>query len=106
MKIKYEVPDTLDEEDLRYKYIRDNPKLPDYIKKALIERHPVFLMTVGELFLALPELAEKAIIVQPKWRPNMIEVGYQEYLMERNRFIANGPIYWFKNGFLVEHGMA
>ena len=104
--IDYNFPNDIEVSNDIQEYILNNSKLPGYIKKALIEKVPIELMTIGELFLIDSTLAQTAIIVQPIKRPNMLQVGFPEYLYKSNRYISSGPVYWFKNGFLINFGIA
>ena len=104
--IDYNLPKDIKVSKEIHEYISNNTKLPSYIKKALIEKEPIELMTIGELFLIDSTLAKRAIIVQPIKRPNMLQVGFPEFLFERSRLISSGPVYWFKNGFLIGFAIA
>jgi hypothetical protein len=105
-KIQYTIPDSIPVDDIRMQYIQKHPNLPDFIKKALIERRDVIMMTVTEFYLINQDISDQVIIVQPIYNDNFIEIGYSNELVKKYRYIAGGPVWWFKYGFLWNHGIA
>ncbi len=85
-------------------YIQANLYLPDYIIKALIERKVVISMTMGELFLVKPDLRKKLSIGIPNHSRYSVILGYETFYFERTGMF-NGPVWEFKDGFLVRFGI-
>jgi hypothetical protein len=109
-KTKYEILDTLSEENPRLMYIRLNPELPKYIARALIEKYSVNYMTIGEFFLARPDLlkelqSDTLILSFPKHLPDQMILGYSKYLSEKSGMFLGGSVWIFKYGFLYESGI-
>lgn len=85
-------------------YIQANLYLPDYIIQALIERKVVTSMTMGELFLVKPDLRKKLSIGIPKHGRYSVFLGYEAFYFERTGMF-DGPVWIFKDGFLLEFGI-
>ena len=93
--------------DKELEYLKKNKYIPDFIKKGIIENQLYPLMTVPEFYLAIDEPIDSFIIVSPvNNQGNWMQIGYKRYLIETNRLISNGPVFWFKNGFLWYWGQA
>ncbi len=102
--IHYAIPDTVDEQDPRIKYIRRNKLLPDYIVKALIEKRWIITMTIGEYFLAFPEEEGTSKIAISKYIPGWIEVGSPSNYDKQSGMIRGGMVVMFRYGFLWNIG--
>ncbi len=102
---KYVIPDSIIAKGGEVlDYIQANLYLPDYIIKALIERKVVISMTMGELFLVKPGLRKKLSIGIPKHSRYSVFLGYETFYFERTGMF-NGPVWVFKDGFLLEFGI-
>jgi hypothetical protein len=104
--IKYYIDDSTKIDQNILKYIKKNPFLPDYIKKYLVEKKEIFMMSLGEFYLINPQYSESTIITQPLGRENYLQIGYPLDINKQKRSITNGPIWWFKYYFLWDFGIA
>lgn len=103
--LEYNIPDTFSAENPVIKYIKKNPDLPKFIIRALVEKKVVEFMTMGEMFLARPDILtqiynQELIIAFPKSWPNRIYIGQPEYFMKSKGVFTAGRVYVFENGFL------
>lgn len=60
--VKYTIPDSIIISSAKQEYFKKNKNLPDFIKKAIVEQYEAMFMTIGEFFLAKPELADSVVI--------------------------------------------
>ncbi|NOX90179.1 MAG: hypothetical protein GXO77_14260 [Calditrichaeota bacterium] len=103
--LEYNIPDTFSTKDPVIKYIKKNPDLPKFIIRALVEKNVVEFMTMGEMFLARPDILnqiynQELVIAFPKGAPNQIWIGKPEYFLESQGVFTAGEVYIFENGFL------
>ena len=110
LSLQYVIPDTISPNDARLNYIHRNPKLPNFIKKALIEESITKFMSIGEFFLSQRKIASQLRISHPNRLeeyfifPNKIQLGYEKYYNKESGLIQAGPYWEFRYGFLWEYG--
>ena len=85
-------------------YISNHIFLPGFIKKSLIEKKEIFMMTMEEFLLIKSSTIHKLQIVVPLTRPNEIHVGYKKFYNSSSRAFSGGDIWIFKHGFLWIYG--
>jgi len=103
-KTKYTIPDSITGSDFLIGYINENLDLPDFIAEALIEGEVVEMMTIGEFYLAKPDLLKETMIVSSVSDPHILIIGYKEYFNSERNAILGGSVWMFKNGFFWESG--
>ena len=102
LRQKYTQPDSIASNDPRLQYFYRNKYLPDYIKNAIIQGKTVFLMTIGEFYLAHPELRDSTKIYNSSRSPEMLTIGSKGSLVGKD--IVYGKIWEFRFGFLFIMG--
>lgn len=103
---KYVFPDSIKLDEIQQKYIKENPLLPPFVIKTIVERKENVLITIGEFFLIHPELTEELMIVAKRNRSEWLQVGYKKWYSKEVGMITGGPVWWFKYGFLWSWGYA
>lgn len=101
-KQKYVKPDSIGSDDPRIQYFYRNKYVPDYIKNALVTGKSTLLMTIGEFYLAHPELRDSTKIYNSFLAPEMLTIGFKGSSVGKH--IVYGKIWEFRFGFLIAMG--
>ena len=105
LELKYEIPEMSNIPENKLKYMNENPSLPSFIKKAIIEDFSIEFMTLGEFYLANSSKIDSLIVCPSTFHLNEVVVGYQKYYDSNKHRITAGPVWLFKNGYLLESGV-
>ena len=85
-------------------YINNNPGLPGFIKRALVHRYPVNLMSIEEFLLINDNLINDYVIIINKNEPDIFTIGPRECYSIKTNYFKCGTIWQFKYGFLWSWG--